>query len=295
MIDPGFEALLKRHPDLCRGGAEAISKNKNWIAISVGRVALKTEDGRPLSNSDATKIARVKAHRDLAKLLHGFRMTAQDKSVIKSAERDGRSEIIELFRSTSQQTVEATLTRVEVVGTWRLDSGESIAVMVAVGDPQHPLFDRHAAGQPLAKLRDEHWQGDWKSVFATRPAILSGGASVYRKADAVWILAVGKARLKGDPIMDRRRELAASTNAAREAVQLVNGLKISNQSTATQEFRRLTADETTLASEVSETLEKTGSEKLVEPIRLSHPVATWESSDGQFYFQAMAFKLSDLK
>lgn len=294
LIDPGFEVFLEQHPNLCRGGAEFFLTSKKWIAIGVGRVAFQTEDGHKLSISDATKLARVKANRDLASLIHGFRMSAQDKSVMKSVERDGRTEILELFHSTSTQSIEASLNRVEVVGTWQLDKGGAIAVMVAVGDPHHPLFNRTEIGHSLVKLRNEQWKDDWKNVFAARPAIANGGASVYRTEDTTWILAVGKARLKGDPVMDRQSQLVASSNAASEAVQLINGLKISSQSIATQNTRRLTADETTLAYEVSETLNKTGSEKVSAKVRLNTAVGTWESDDGSFYFQAIAFKLSDL-
>lgn len=295
VIDKGFETFLRQDQDLCRGGSQADSTKKQWIAVAVGRAALTTEDGKELSMSDATKIARTKAHRELAKLLHGFRMSAEDKSVTSSTARAGRSEIVELFRSVSKQEVDATLTRVEIVGTWKLDEGESIAVMVAVGDPKHPLFERRDASQPAKKLRKEHWEGNWRNIFATRSAILGGGASVYRQDKTTLILAVGKARLKGDELADRGKDLVASTNAAREALQLVKGLKVSSQSKVTQEYRRLTADEATIVSEASETLEKTTSEKLLGAIRVTKPVATWESDDGQYHFIAVAVKLSDLK
>ncbi|MCY2986740.1 MAG: hypothetical protein NTY19_02615 [Planctomycetota bacterium] len=259
VVDPGFAPLLRQAADICRGGSQAFTAGKQWVAIAVGRAALETEAGKPLPLSDATKVARTKAHRNLAKLLHGYRTSARDSNVTKTITPGGRSEISELFRSVSKQDVEATLTRVEVVGTWQLDAGGSVAVMVAVGDPQHPAFQRRGAPPSAVKFRNEQWDGDWRNIFATRPAILTGGASLYQQQDAILILAVGKARLKGDPVADSRRELVASIGAAREALLLVKGLQVANQSRVTQESRRLTADEVTIITEVREILETTNS------------------------------------
>jgi hypothetical protein len=294
VIDSSFAALLRQAPNLCRGGAQVFTADRKWVAVAVGRAALEKEDGKELALSDATKVARTKAHRELAKLLYGYRASAQDTKVTTSLSEDVCSEDAELFRSVSQQDIKATLTRVEIVGTWKLDEGSSVAVMVATGDPQHPAF-QHRRVQPSAcKFRNERWEGNWRNIFVTRPAILTGGASLYQRQDAIYILAVGRARLKGDPVADMRRDLVGSVSASREALQLVKGLQVVSQIKATQESRQMTADELTVTNEVHEILETTNSEKLSQAIRMTKPVGNWESEDGQYHFAAFALNLADL-
>lgn len=201
--------------------------------------------------------------------------------------------LIQVMRSVSKEEVEATLTRAEVVGLWKLDEGGSLAVMVAVGDSTHPLFEAREAGAAQANRKNEQWQPKWKDAFATRPAIMTGGASLFRDGpDRVVVLCVGKAKLNGDPESNPNKELVASTVAAREALKLIKGVKVTSTTRATQETRRITADEVTLSHEASESLDRTTAEKLLEQTRITKPVGTWLSSDGQYYYYAFVLPLT---
>jgi len=293
-VDEGFKSLLIKEPELCEGGTYSDSRNKHWLAVAVGCASLHPETGAEISLSDARKVARAKSNRELAMLVHGFRMSAEDKSVTQSTSRSGHSEILEVFRSFTRQEVDATLTRAEIVGTWTFNEGQTVAVMVAIGDPKHPMLAGRAAAQPLAKRRNEKWEKGWRDIFATRRAILDGGASVIRQNGKVVILAVGKAKLRGDEIADRNKELVAVTNAGREALQFVKGLNITSQTTATQEFRRFTADEVTTASDIQETFNSDMAERLLKSFRQARKVGSWESDDGQFFYCAVALNLADV-
>lgn len=284
VIDPGFQRLLREQPDLCLGGSQQFTEGQNWMIIGIGRAALTTEVGKGLTLSDATKVARTKAHRNLAELINGIQISGKDLKVTKSIERDGKSKIVDFFRSVSESTVAATISRAEVVGTWKFDGGNSVCVMVAIANPNHPWLTRRPALAKQIKLEKEEWTDGWRDVFVSRPAMLKGGASVYQTSEKIFLLTVGKARRKGDVATDRNCEIVALSNATREARQFIEGVQVRSHTQATQDEAILTAEETTVLNEVHETFRSMRSESVSGVTRGLKHVGHWVSPDGLYYY-----------
>lgn len=294
VIDSGFRRLLREEPSLLHGGSQKFEEGDHWMVVAVGRAALETLPGKRMSLSDATKVARTKANRNLAEYIDGITFSGKDSVVVRSIESGGRSKIVDIFRSMSESKVAALLSNTEVAGNWRLDNGQSVCVMVAIANPEHPWHRQRRHTISKIQLAKEHWNDAWRDRFLSRPAILTGGASIIKTSTGNYLLVVGKARLKilehESPFSEDSRKKkseaeiqaikSARNSADREALQFIGGTRVTSTNLTVQEQIRVTADEVTLLNEFKETFASTRSEKITGIVRGLRQVGEWQSTDG---------------
>jgi hypothetical protein len=141
-------------------------------------------------------------------------------------------------------------------------------------------------GDPFAGLVDIKIDDDWRKTLQHYPALLTGGATLVEKDDAVYLVAVGSA-----PDQSRQAETIARSDAQRAVVKFANG------------FTTRATDE---AREELVTVEKDLKEKIlrdteVEIRRINQEasgvipgltsIGRWRSTDGARVYMAFATKL----
>ena len=292
IITEGFRRYLDEATVLWQGGGKTFVERDSWVALGVGLAPLKDDQGRTVADVDARTVARANANRELAKAIHGANSSQTD-----STKQTGTQRIVESFRSFSREEVESTLRGTEVVGSWYVDGKRYVAVMVGVGSSGNRLFEAQATTQQSGvKFYNVKLSSTWRSVFRSRPGILTGGASLYRQGNETLILVVGKGRaVNNDPESLSDLEISAEDNAATELVQFVNGLKVQARDEVARQYTRLTQDEKTIYESVKRTVESIRTEKVsgMPPTRIA--VGSWESQDGKYVYLAFAVKVSDLQ
>ena len=295
VVTEGFKPYLEKAPQLLQGGSRIFVDAKDWVAIGVGLAPLENARGNRIPIGKAKTVARASANKELAGAIAGVKMSGEDSSSVGSSAAAGSDRVRERFLSVSRQDVEASLLHAEVTGTWFADDKRFVAVMVAVGNPGNRLFQASPTTAPSgAHFRKVVMDPAWRDVFRSRAGILAGGASLYRQGGAILILAVGKARMTGDPVDEKQKERASQLTANKEVVQFVSGLQVAARDEATLSKVSLTEEEKTIFDSTKESFRAIRIEKVRGIARMLESVGSWESMDGDYYYQAFVVRLADL-
>jgi hypothetical protein len=296
VITEGFKPYLEKAPNLLQGGSHIFVDGNDWVAIAVGVAPLENESGKRIVVRDAKKAARSIAQKDLVGALSGVKRSAEEHSSMISDQSGGSARIREYFLTLSRQEIKATLQRAEVTGTWFMERNKFVAIMVAVGNPGNPLLEASSTKQTKDPgFSNVTVESPWREVFWSHTGILTGGASLYQQGNGVIIMAVGSARMTGDPVNAIQRERVARAMASREVLQFVQGLQIRAQDEARLTQVRLTAEEKTIFESTREAFKSLVQEKVHGIVRMLKPVGSWHSKKGDYFYQAFVVRLAELQ
>ena len=286
-VHPAVMEAMAKAPLLADGGGRVFETEEGWLAIGVGYAAID-KGGNSQDERQARKIARVNAAKELSEAVFGAWMQVVEKDgSAHMAGMDG-----ERFREWSvkltREQVTGELANVEEAGSWLTDDGE-LAVVSVLARPAL-IWDDDGSDEEQT-VADLEMDDDWREAFRRRPQWWHGGAGVARIDGALMAVAVGGAKLKGEPLYDRTRApMAAELDARRNFLKYFSGFTSDTVTTDVEELMEEFAGDAKSARAV-ELFRKTAREDSGGLVKTMRKVASWKSGDGATLFSAYAITM----
>ena len=261
-VSPQAAAVLRQSPQLVLGGGAVLPQQETpggWLGIGVGLAPLPREADSALEGQART-VALANARSALTAAIYGRTVTVDAGSSEIVATGPGGDALRQWQKSTYTENVQGVLKGAALAGEWKT-ADDSLAVMVLAGRPELALTGvpegnasdgasqggarlgsaggnaaSHAPEQEPDQRAQLAMAGDWGPVFAQRPWLHEGGASLYAEGGQAFVLVVEKGMLRGNPAIDNTQTpLLIETKARNAAVKYLAGVSSSARTVETEE------------------------------------------------------------
>lgn len=211
-LDDIVAGPLENHPPLLGGGAHIFWIEDSWLCIGVGFAP--TEQGA----TAARRAAEADADARITETIFGVAVDFRETSIESLVDMSGFAALRQEIRRITRQEAEGALRHVQTAGSWYTAGREMVAVVRVVGIPTVQLAGLDEDAKPI-QVRDLDMEEDWRAVLRHYPMLLSGGATLVEKDEAVYLVAVGSA-----PAHPPQAAITiAKSDARRAATRFLNG------------------------------------------------------------------------
>lgn len=278
-------------PTLLDGGGHIFESPDGWLAVGVGFAEVKTP-GDSASERDARKIARVNAAKELSEVIFGAWMQVMEADGSEYAETGAGGHFLDWSIKHTRETVSGEFVNMEEAGSWLTDDGE-LAMVATLSDPRL-AWDVSDGTLAAPAVADIEMGAEWQEVFYRRPQWWQGGSGVAAVQGRTVAVAVGAAKLKGDPAYDRiQAPMAAEMDARRNFLKYFNGFSTTTVTDDVEAVREAFSDAGE-STEVLDILRKTSAERAKGAVRTMEKVGVWKSEDGKILYAAFMLDLNTL-
>ena len=254
---------------------------------------IREKDGaESASRRDARKIARVNAVKELSETVFGAWMEVVEADGTDYREAGESARFREWSAKLTREQVSGEFAGVEDAGSWLTADGELAMVSVLA----KPALIWENAGSPAeVEIKDLEMEPEWEEAFRDRPQWWLGGAGVAKVGGGGAAVAVGAAKLKGEPLYDRMHApMAAELDAKRNFLKFFAGFRSNTVATDLESITETFADGEE-STRIVDLFRKISEEKAGGVVKNMVRVGSWKSEDGKILYLAFTLGLDDLE
>jgi hypothetical protein len=166
-------------------------------------------------------------------------------------------------------------------------------MVVTLSDPRL-TWDGIDETQSAPSVSEIDMPAEWEEAFHRHPQWWLGGAGIAVVEGEAVAVAVGAAKLKGDPLYDRMQApMAAEVDARRNFLRYFAGFATKTVTDDVEAIRSAFSDAGE-SEEVLDALRKISTEQSGGAVRTMEKVGGWKSEDGKILYGAFTVKLDNL-